>query len=84
MILPMMERHRDRQRQKVREAQHRVTTAERQLEKAIAARDKVMIAAHGNKKDGGLSYAELANETGLSKGRVIQIIQPTRNGAKTA
>lgn len=84
MNLPMIERTRDRQRHKVREAQLRVSMAERQLEKAIAARDRVMIAAHGNKKDGGLSYAELANETGLSKGRVIQIVQPTRNGAKTA
>jgi hypothetical protein len=42
---------------------------------APAERDEALIAAHGDKRQGGLTYDELAAATGLSKGRVIQIVQ---------
>ena len=46
------------------------TTAE-----AVAARDAALIDAHGPKAQGGLTYDEMADAVGLSKGRVIQIVQ---------
>lgn len=65
----------------VRRASGRVRRLERDLERAIAERDAKMIEYHGDQRDGGLSYEDLAaatgtrGEDGISRGRVIQIVQ---------
>lgn len=45
------------------------------LDTAIARRDEALIEAHGDKREGYLSYQELADASGMSKGRVIQVVQ---------
>lgn len=47
-------------------------------ERAVAARDEAMLNAHGERRDGFLSYDEISQASGISKGRVIQIVQPRR------
>lgn len=69
---------------RVRMAQNRVMAAELELQRAIEAREDVLVKAHGWRSQGKLSYAELARVTGLSKGRVIQIVQPHRPQAPIA
>lgn len=59
----------------VRRLAQRATRAEAALDSAIAERDAALIAAHGDRRTGGLSYDELAKEAQISKGRVIQIVQ---------
>lgn len=71
----------------VRRATRKLAAAERNYERLIAERDRALIKAHGRKRDGMLSYAEIADATvlegeharaacaSLSKGRVIQIVQ---------
>jgi hypothetical protein len=53
----------------------RAAKLERVTADAVAARDTALIEAHGPKALGGLSYDEMAQAVGLSKGRVIQIVQ---------
>lgn len=68
-------------RQLIETRQACVLQCEGALDEAIAARDRALIEAHGDKRAGGLSYDELAVATGtnpttrISKGRVIQIVQ---------
>lgn len=62
-------------RQSLRKLAQRVNRAEVTLEQAIRERDIALIEAHGDRRTGGLSYDELAKEVGVSKGRVIQIVQ---------
>lgn len=65
----------------VRAASNRLRRAEAALDAAVAARNDALIEAHGDRRDGGLSYEELAEATAttpekrISKGRVIQIVQ---------
>lgn len=65
----------------IRRASAKVLRAEAAYEQAVAERDEALILFHGDKRDGGLSYDEMATATGrteeerISKGRVIQIVQ---------
>lgn len=56
-------------------AQQAVDRAAAAYETALRVRDAAFIAAHGNPADGRLSYAQIAAASGLSRGRVIQIVQ---------
>lgn len=66
---------------RVRQAGRTVRRLEKQLTKAIVARDELLRELHGPRSSGGLSYAELAEAAGLSRNRVIQIAQPPRGEA---
>jgi hypothetical protein len=65
----------------IRRASAKVRRAQAAWEAAVDARDRLMIEHHGDRRDGGLSYEDLADATGtndeerISKGRVIQIVQ---------
>lgn len=67
--------------QNIRRLSAKVRKAEAAYEAAVSDRDQALIASHGDKRDGYLSYDELAQATGkddterISKGRVIQIVQ---------
>lgn len=74
-------------RSQIRRLARAAAKAESAYAAAIVRRDQAMLAAHGKKRDGYLSYDEIATATeyaagqGISKGRVIQIINRLRTGA---
>jgi hypothetical protein len=70
---------RTRRRREVRLAASAVRKLEKHLARAVANRDEKLRQHHGPVKDGMLSYADLAAEAGLSRNRIIQIVQPPRN-----
>lgn len=56
-------------------AQASVDRAAAAYETALKVRDAALIAAHGPNATGHLSYSQIAAASGLSRGRVIQIVQ---------
>lgn len=61
-------------------AQAKLNDLEAQVRQATLDRDKLLIRCHGERSTGGLSYEELSEATGpedvgISRGRVIQIVQ---------
>lgn len=66
---------------KIRRLSRAARKAQAAYDAAVEARDAALIASHGDRRDGGLSYEDLAEATGttederISKGRVIQIVQ---------
>lgn len=74
-------RKREQAQVEVREAAAAVLRYEDELDAAIAHRNRVLIRHHGDKRQGKLSYEDLATATAedprkrISKGRVIQIVQ---------
>lgn len=48
---------------------------------AVVKRDQALAAAHGPKSHGLLSYEEIAEAAGISKGRVRQIVAAVRSQA---
>jgi hypothetical protein len=79
-----IERMRGERQARARMAQRRVDDAEQRLRDAIKVRDDLFFEIHGKAADGYLSYQDISDAVGvdeegnsrLSKGRIIQIIQP--------
>lgn len=67
-------RARKRRRDRLVEVGATVQELQAALEKATSVRDREILKAHGNRWTGHLSYEEIAQCTGISKGRVIQIV----------
>lgn len=65
----------------IRQASALVRRVQKAFELAVDQRDRLLIEYHGDRRTGGLSYEDLseatgeADEGGISKGRVIQIVQ---------
>lgn len=70
---------RERYEARCMSAQDAVVEAERRYRAAVGVRDRTFKDAHGAPRDGHLSYQEIADQVGLSKGRVIQIVRPPRD-----
>lgn len=49
--------------------------AEARVKRLTVKRDRAMVDAHGDRTTGGLSYEEMRRLVGVSRGRVIQIVQ---------
>lgn len=67
----------------IRKAARRAARAEGMWRTAVEERDALLVAAHGRPPD-GMTYDELADAADLSRGRVIQIVQPHRRKAREA
>jgi hypothetical protein len=68
-------RSRRERRVVVERATSALVKAEEAYRAAVVRRDQALIDGHGDRRTGGLSYEELAEVAGVSKGRVIQIVQ---------
>jgi|SRR5688572_6374186 len=77
-----VDQERERRRRRVREAAARVEVMRGKYEdamgRAIEERDRILVECHGERSAGFLSYEELRTEAGISKGRVIQVVQRRR------
>lgn len=60
---------------RVAAASRNVRRLQKHLDNAVEERDRILRESHGP-SEGKLSYAELADAAKLSRGRVIQIVQP--------
>lgn len=70
-----LDRQRKRHAQKLETVAADLAAAEKEVKDLTAKRDKAMIAAHGDRSTGGLSYEDMRRLVGVSRGRVIQIVQ---------
>lgn len=70
---PDVRRH--ERRKQLRATARRVREYETKLDDAVHERDRLLIDSHGPRRDGGLSYEEMAEAVGVSRGRIIQIVQ---------
>lgn len=78
-ISPDAEADRTIRKGEIRGHRNRLARAEARVEWLRAARDADMARHHGDKRDGYLSYEELASEAGVTKNRVIQITRQQRS-----
>lgn len=64
----------------IKEASDEVRELADDLKEATLRRNRAMIDAHGKHSEGGLSYNDIAEASGLMRTRVIQVIQPVKTG----
>lgn len=74
---------RQRRIKSLRDKASGVDAAERDLTRAIEKRDRAMIEYHGDRREGGLSYKDIAEATGVSRTRAVQIVQGVSNYSKS-
>lgn len=69
---------RRKMREECKDTADDVRALQEELKDAVARRDQAFVKVHGEAKGGLLSYNEIAEASGLARGRVIQIVQAKR------